>query len=305
MNAPLPITALLGLVALVAQPMLFGCLEMVHAEGTRGLETVRGAECYRFGDEETPAKARRAAVTLAQEQAIRSHGVFVKSSSLLKNFQMEEDIIQTASSAMLHDIKVEKEDRKPQEICITVSAKISPVSVEDMIKQRVGAKEIAQAATTTAVPSQPTFGLKVWTNKADGRFHQGEKLIVYVQSERDAYLKLDYFQADGTVAHLVPNMYRGQAFITGGKTYSFGDEASPEQYVINEPYGTETIKAITGVQPFEAAADEASPTGDSRNYLGRLRGIKVVAAASSVELNTDSRAVAEYKKDSPKRRPLP
>jgi hypothetical protein len=301
MNAPLPITILFGLVALVTQPMLFGWLEMAQADGTKGLETVRGAECYRFGDEETPAKARRAAVILAQEQAIRSHGVFVKSSSLIKNFQMEEDIIQTASSAMLHDIKIEKEERKPQEVCITLSAKISPVSVEDMIKQRVGAKEIAQSAKATAVPAQPQFGMKVWTNKPDGRFYEGEKLIVYVRSERDAYLKLDYFQADGTVTHLVPNIYRGQAFITGGKTYSFGDETSPEQYVISEPYGTEAIKAIMGVRPFETAADEDKAVGDSRNYLQRLRGIKVVAAASSVELNTESRAVAEYKKESPKR----
>lgn len=305
MKAPLPVPSLLGLTALVAQSMLFGILELAYAERTKALETVRGAECYRFGDEETPAKARHAAMALAQEQAIRSYGVFVRSSSLLKNYQMEEDIIQTASSAMLHDIKIEKEERKPQEICITLSAKISPVSVEDMIKQRVGAKEITEAVKTTAVPSQPKFGLRVWTNKPDGRFSEGEKLIVYVQSERDAYLKLDYFQADGKVAHLVPNIYRGQAFITGGKTYSFGDETSPEQYIINEPYGAEAIKAITGVQPFEAAADEADPTGDSRNYLGRLRGIKVVAASSSVELNTKSRAVAEYKKEPPKHLSLP
>jgi hypothetical protein len=45
-------------------------------------------------------------------------------------------------------------------------------------------------------------------------------LVIYVQSDRDAYLKLDYFQADGTVVHLVPNVYRGQAFIKGGKKYA-------------------------------------------------------------------------------------
>mgnify|MGYP001612981835 FL=1 len=126
-----------------------------------------------------------------------------------------------------------------------------------------------------------------------------------MQSDRDAYLKLDYFQADGTVVHLVPNVYRGQAFIKGGKKYAFGDETSPEQFVISEPYGAETIKAITGVRPFETAADEDKPRGDSREYLQRLRGIKVVAASSSAELSTESRAVADYKKSSPKARPLP
>lgn len=239
----------------------------------------------------------------AQEEAVRSFGVFVKSSSRIKNFQMEEDIIQTTSAAMLQEIIVEKEERKPQEICITLRAKISPVSLEEMIKQRLGAKEIAQEAQATLNPPQPKFGVKVWTNKPNGRYSEGEKLIVYIQVERDAYLKLDYFQADGTVVHLVPNMFRGQAFIQAGKTYSFGDEASPEQFLIQEPYGAEVIKAITGVQPFDVTADDEKAVGDSKAYLNRLRGIKVVAATSSVDLHSESRAVSEYKKGIPKQRP--
>jgi hypothetical protein len=274
--------------------------DMAHAEGTKGLETVRGHACYGFGDDQTPAQARRGAMVKAQEEAARSVGVFVKSSSRIKNFQMEEDIIQTTSAAMLQEIVVEREERKPREICITLRAKISPVSVEKMIQQRMGAKEISQEAQATLVPPQPKFGLKVWTNKPGGRYSEGEKLIVYVQAERDAYLKLDYFQADGTVVHLVPNMFRGQAFIQAGKTYSFGDDASPEQFVIQEPFGSEVIKAVTGVQPFHPNADEDKPIGDSRAYLQRLRGIKVVAAVSSVELHSESRAVTEYKKDIPK-----
>ncbi len=273
------------------------------AEGGRGLETVRGYACYGFGDDQTPAQARRGAMVKAQEEAVRSFGVFVKSSSRIKNFQMEEDIIQTTSAAMLQDIVVEKEERKPQEICITLRARISPVSLEEMIKQRLGAKEIAQEAQATLNPPQPKFGVKVWTNKPNGRYSEGEKLIVYIQVERDAYLKLDYFQADGTVVHLVPNMFRGQAFIQAGKTYSFGDEASPEQFLIQEPYGAEVIKAITGVQPFDVTADDEKPVGDSKAYLNRLRGIKVVAATSSVDLHSESRAVSEYKKGIPKQRP--
>nr|WP_281721752.1 DUF4384 domain-containing protein [Nitrosomonas nitrosa] len=275
------------------------------AEGTKRLEVVRGHACYGFGDDQTPAQARRGAMVKAQEEAVRSFGVFVNSSSRIKNFQMEEDIIQTTSAAMLQEIVVDKEERKPQEICITLRAKISPVSLEELIKQRLGAKEIAQEAQVTLVPAQPKFGVKVWTNKPNGQYSEGEKLIVYVQVERDAYLKLDYFQADGTVVHLVPNVFRGQAFIQAGKTYSFGDEASPEQFVIEEPYGTETIKAITGVQPFDAKADEDKPVGDSKAYLNRLRGIKVVASTSSVELKTESRTVTEYKRDTSTERPRP
>ena len=270
-------------------------------DAPKPLETVRGSGCYKFGDEETPAKARKGAMALAQEEAVRKHHVFVKSSQRVKNFQLEEDLIQTASAAMLQDIQVEKEERKAQEICITITAKISPVSMEDMIRQRLNAKEIAQDAKTALVPNQPTFGLKVWTNKPEGRFLENEKLVIYVQSDRDAYLKLDYFQADGTVVHLVPNVYRGQAFIKGGKKYAFGDEASPEQFVINAPYGTEAIKAIGAVRPFEVGAEGEPSVSDSRAYLqSGLRGIKVVAATSSVEISTESHEVADYKKSTAK-----
>lgn len=273
-------------------------------DSPKALETVHGTGCYKFGDEETPAKARRAAMAIAQEDAVRKHHVFVDSSVRVKNYQLEEDLIQTASAAMLQDIHVDKEDRKAQEICMTLTAKISPVSMEDMIRQRVNAKEIAEQAQAALVPNQPAFGLKVWTNKAEGRFLESEKLVIYVQSDRDAYLKLDYFQADGTVVHLVPNVYRGQAFIKGGKKYAFGDETSPEQFIINAPYGTEAIKAIAGVRPFDTETEGGQSVSDSRTYLKNgLRGIKVVAAASSVELQTTSRAVEEYKKDTARREP--
>ena len=280
------------------------CLPLYSIAGQaapKPLETVRGSGCYKFGDEETPAKARKGAMALAQEEAVRKHHVFVESSQRVKNFQLEEDLIQTASAAMLQDIQVEKEERRAQEFCITIIAKISPVSMEDMIRQRLNAKEIAQSAKTALVPSQPTFGLKVWTNKPEGRFLENEKLVIYVQSDRDAYLKLDYFQADGTVIHLVPNVYRGQAFIKGGKKYAFGDETSPEQFVINPPYGTEAIKAIVAVRPFDSETEGEPSVSDSRAYLqSGLRGIKVVAATSSVEISTESHAVADYKKDNAK-----
>jgi len=282
-------------------PLCLPVYSIAGQEAPKSLETVRGSGCYKFGDEETPAKARRGAMAIAQEDAVRKHHVFVESSVRVKNFQLEEDLIQTASAAMLQDIQVEKEERKAQEICITLTAKISPVSMEDMIQQRIAAKEIAQSAKTALVPDQPAFGLKVWTNKPEGRFLENEKLIIYVQSDRDAYLKLDYFQADGTVVHLVPNVYRGQAFIKGGKKYAFGDETSPEQFIVRPPYGTEAIKAIVGVRPFDNEGEGAPSISDSRTYLqSGLRGIKVVAATSSVEIATESLAVADYKKGTAK-----
>lgn len=265
-------------------------------DSSQAKDTVHARHCSRYGDDETFNKARETAINIALKEAIRSHRVFIESSTRVKNFQLEDDIIATTSVEMLKNTTVEKEERKPQEVCVTVTASLNTNSTEELIRQRLAAKEVALEAKAAVVPSQQNFGLKLWTNKPTNSFVEHERLIIYVQSDRDAYLKLDYFQANETVAHLVPNKYRGQGHITGGKTYTFGDDTSPEQLIIQEPYGDEVIKAIASVTPFDLSNEPVEGIGDSRDYIkSKLRGIRLVAAESSVSLKTESAAVSEQR----------
>lgn len=273
---------------------------MSRATGPQAVESVRASHCYHYGDDESFNKARETAINIALKQAIRSHRVFVESSTRVKNFQLDDDIIATTSVMILKDTVVEKEERKPQEICVTIAASVNPHATEELIRQRLVAKEVALEAVATAVPPRQNFGLKVWTNKSTNSFTENERLIIYVRSERDAYLKLDYFQANGMVAHLVPNKYRGQGHITAGQTYAFGDDASPEHFVIEEPFGDEVIKAIASSTPFDLASEPVETFSDSRAYIqSKLRGITVVAAEYSVALKTESTAVRTLRETIP------
>lgn len=265
-------------------------------DSPQATETVRGTYCYRYGDNEAFTKARETAINIALKEAIRSHRVFVESSTRVKNFQLEDDIIATTSGMMLKDTSVEKEVRKPQEICVTITASFNPSSTEELIRQRLAAKEVVIEAKAAVVPAQQGFGLKVWTNKPTNSFLENERLIIYVKSDRDAYLKLDYFQANETVAHLVPNMYRGQGHIIGGQTYAFGDDTSPEHFIVQEPYGDEIIKAIASITPFDLSNEPTEAIDDSHAYIRtKLRGIKLVAAEFSVSLKTAGTAVSDQK----------
>jgi hypothetical protein len=271
-------------------------------QSMNGFDAVKGASCYHYGDNETPTQARRAAITLAQEEAVRMHKVFVQSSSKVKNLQLEEDIVHTASAAMLEQVHVEKEEKNGQEICVTITAKMSPVSFDELIRQRINAKEISQQAQAPTVANSAGFGLRLWTDREDGRFTEDEHVVIHVLSDRDGYLKLDYFQADGCVVHLVPNVYRGQALIKGGQTYSFGSASSPEQFTVTGPFGTETIKAIVSVKPFDASLmGKSLECDDGRTYVQNLqqgmRGLKVAGVEQALTLTTMSRAVEEYRKD--------
>lgn len=138
--------------------------------------------------------------------------------------------------------------------------------------------QILEAATSvTATSGNSAFGLKVWLDKPGGEpYAEGEPVIVFVQSERDGYVTLEYYQADGTVVHLIPNRFReGPVRIKAGETLAFGKQDGSERFIVQPPYGAETIKAIV------SSIDPAEQSGK--------RGIQVQPdgwAESSVLLTT-------------------
>lgn len=267
-------------------------------------ELVRASECYRYGDDETPAQAKRKAVILAQERAVRSHHVFIQSSSKIKNFQMEEDLIQNVSAGILEAVKIDQEETKAQEVCVSITAQLSPVSMEELIHQRLNAKEQVEAMQQPVATAGPSSGLRMWTHydeqKRDRRFLEGESLTIYVQSDRDGFLKLDYCGADGKMIHMVPNKYRGQAYIKAGQKYLFGG-GGLERFEVNPPFGDEAVKAIVSSTPI--VADELSRDEEEtcKDYLVRLyphaRSLKVRPVETTLTLMTESRQVSDYRRE--------
>ena len=154
--------AMSGHVAMAAQP----------------LETVSGTGCYTYGDDQTPSLAKRAALALAQEQAVRSHHVFVESSNTVKNFQLEEDVLTTASTGILLHTRIDKETQEGQKICTSITAQISPMKLVELIQQKAKAKKVAGAAQIPVLTEGSSFELKVWANKHAGEVYtEGEDLV--------------------------------------------------------------------------------------------------------------------------------
>jgi hypothetical protein len=97
-------------------------------------------------------------------------------------------------------------------------------------------------------------------------------------------------------------MYRGQARIEGGKTYTFGAGTQPERFIIGEPYGAESIKAIVGTGPFDPSLlRDTAQCDKSRDYIPGLerglRGLKVKGVENTVSLRTTSKTVQEYRRE--------
>ncbi|MBX3305350.1 MAG: DUF4384 domain-containing protein [Nitrospira sp.] len=284
---------------LFSTPDLAGAKEKTEHNGedkVEKLETLQVHGCYRLGNDLSPTQAREQAIGKALEDAIRNHHSLIVRITDVVNSRFKQETIRNISAGLVHSLVVDDVKQNAGETCLTAKATISWLDVKSLLTL----EKLRQDAQQTLVPPEPKSALTIWTNRPDGRFIEDDKLVVYVKSDHDGYLKLDYFQADKTVEHLIPNRKYPQLYIQAGKTYAFGDRGLPE-YRIKKPFGPELIKALTSDQPFEALTRSCNESRDSQTYLDHMStclDIQAVTAEASVSLNTISREAEKYLKAS-------
>jgi hypothetical protein len=253
--------------------------QSAQAEG--GL--VQGSACYRLSDDESLLSAQKKALALAREAALKKIKAFAESTDQGGGRGLEPEVVAAASRVGLGNERIIKQEVKSSQVCVWMTATPNSKEVADLIRQRLNAKELAKKVQDpVAAPAAAHFGLKVWTNKKEGEpFVEGERLIIYVESEKDAHLKLDYYTAEGKVVHLVPNVFTNEARIQGGQKYSFGDEGATAEFKISSPFGEETIKALASTIPFDAALTEADQVSEATVYLTKVQNALKAKAKDS------------------------
>jgi len=113
--------------------------------------------------------------------------------------------------------------------------------------------------------------LRIWTAKKDDMYYRsGEHIIIYLIADRDAYLKLDYFQADGNVVHLVPNLFEEKSKIKAGQIYVVGGNKSKLKLIVENPYGEESIRALVSSSPLTDELKSAEIIEKSQGYTQKL-----------------------------------
>jgi len=100
-------------------------------------ELIQGSYCYNYGDNETLLEAREMTRTLAVRNAVESYHVFLEAASLIDNFILSTDLVQTISSGYLKDMQVIEHTEEKYTICETVQFKIDSVSFDTFLKMQV------------------------------------------------------------------------------------------------------------------------------------------------------------------------
>ena len=235
---------------------------------------VQGSGCHRAEEGESLLMAQKKALAIAREAALQKIRAFAENAGRLSGQGLEHEVIAAASRVGLINERITRQTVKGQQVCVWLAATPNSREVAKLIEQRVKAAELARKVQDPTVASvSSNFVLKVWTNKKNEPFVEGERLIIFVESEKEAYLNLDYYTAEGRVVHLVPNVFTAEARIQGGQKYSFGDEGAVAEFKISPPFGKETIRAWASTVPFDAALMEAEKISDAAAHLAKVQSI--------------------------------
>ncbi|MGH7057761.1 MAG: DUF4384 domain-containing protein, partial [Acetobacteraceae bacterium] len=95
-----------------------------------------------------------------------------------------------------------------------------------------------------------------------------------------AWLTLDYFSSDGSVAHLYPSPARSAQEYGAGQTVVIGRKAD---WTVGPPYGRDMILAIASASPLFARPRPESETADA--YLAALKPALATARAAGGRLD--------------------
>jgi hypothetical protein len=119
--------------------------------------------------------------------------------------------------------------------------------------------------------SRNDVNLRIWTAKQNDHYYRsGEHIIIYLVADKDAYLKLDYFQTDGKVVHLVPNLFEEKSKIKAGQIYVIGGNRAKLKLIVEHPFGEETISAMVSAQPFDKRFHSKDAIQDALEYKQNL-----------------------------------
>ena len=241
----------------------------------------------------TSEERTKMALSEAKNAAIIKNNVYVNAGSEMNKYKVEDYVLRTISSAYLHKPKILLRYERGQETCAVIEAELDSEEIKEVIKWVIDSTKQTNKVRKAVLPRANDFKVKIWTHKGEnGYFRNGEPPIIHIRSEKDAYLILDYYQADGSVVHLVPYYFQETINLKAKQTYTFGDQSSGFVLKASPPFGAEVVRVIVSIAPFDDVLNRKAATSPIDQYLKDLKvhfsgmSRKVKLAEASITIRT-------------------
>lgn len=140
-------------------------------------------------------------------------------------------------------------------------------------------------------PVQTDLNVKVWTDKSAStsqvpNYTPGERIRLYTQVNRDAYVYLFNVDPQGQVDLILPNRYAGGAnFVKANTVKAFPDSGDQFTFDIAAPYGLNKVLALASLTPLNLDQIASFKGSQSKFATVNVRGQQQLAQALSIVVN--------------------
>lgn len=240
---------------------------------------LEGFTCEVFKGTDTLGNVREEGLKKALYQSILSYRKYWEATAKVPTFRLREDFLEGISSNLLRNIQLVNQefikDKEGTQVCFFSSAELKLESLQEYVQKRDSSRKIAEETQKAPLIAKPDFRLRLRTNKEDERIFEGDTLEIFVESDVEAYLKVDYFTADGSVAHIVPRPGGEQVLLPKGEVVDVNERLGIEMR-ISPPFGTEMIEACASTKPIPRLQPGKFFDDAKRYAQSRTRGISIV-----------------------------
>jgi len=190
-----------------------------------------GSSC--MGDEKSRKQTENAAMTDAKKNAIESVQTYISSTTEVKDFELQKDLVAAYANANVTVIEeLEKKWYKDPALgdCYKVKIKTEVIPDEKAMKK--------MPDTALDDPSLP-LTVKVWTDKE--AYREGEKIKIYLKGNKPFFARVIYRDVTKNNLQLLPNPYRQDNYFQGGVIYEIPSGKDKFEMEVNPPFGEENI----------------------------------------------------------------
>ncbi len=156
---------------------------------------------------------------------------------------------------------------------------------------------MAKEWVSIAQPGPRAIRFQIWTNKDEGKaFHPGDRLIINVRAEQQAYVTMLTVSSAGVITVVLPNKLVQDTMIQPNKVYTlFGDDF-PVRLTVGDRSGKESIVLYLSATPLvldPLQIPEGSAwltlTGEARKEISILREkLRTIAKEEGFNVATGS-----------------
>jgi len=142
-------------------------------------------------------------------------------------------------------------NRKLDSAAVDIAAQVLPtgLAVKPPKGKSLDIVERVVAMMQQIFPPPGDFQISVSPDKGlDAVYLEGESFLASILTDKNAHLRVDFYQVDGRVIHILPNGQQSDV-IKRGFPFLIGDPEGPYQFIVAEPFGQELLVVIASRKP--------------------------------------------------------